>query len=54
MKMGFGAKSLALFALSVLFLVLLTMFESSLSELSLTAERTLSPLFWTAGHRLES
>lgn len=44
MKMGFGAKSLALFALSVLFLVLLTMFESSLSELSLTAERTLSLL----------
>ena len=44
MKMGLGAKSLALFALSVLFLVLLTMFESSLSELSLTAERTLSLL----------
>ena len=44
MKMGLGGKSLALFALCVLFLVLLTMFESSLSELSLTVERTLSLL----------
>ncbi len=44
MKMSFGAKSLALFALSVLFLVLLTLFESSFSGMSLTAERVISSL----------
>ena len=44
MKIGLGAKSLALFALSVVFLVLLTVFESSLSNLSLTVERILTLL----------
>ena len=39
-----GAKSLALFAVSVLFLFLLTLFESSLLSLSITAERILSLL----------
>jgi hypothetical protein len=37
-----GAKSLALFGLSLLFLVLLTLFESLLLNLSTTAERILS------------
>ncbi|HZM23173.1 MAG TPA: hypothetical protein VFC02_15595 [Anaerolineales bacterium] len=44
MKMSLGAKSLALFVLSLLFLVLLTMFESLLSGMSLTAERVISAL----------
>ena len=44
MKMSLGAKSLALFVLSLLFLVLLTLFESLLSGLSLTAERVISAL----------
>ena len=44
MKMSLGAKSWAMFALSVLFLVLLTLFESLLSILSLTAERAISAL----------
>jgi hypothetical protein len=44
MKLSLGAKSLALFLLSVLFLVLLTLFESSLAGLSLTTERILSLL----------
>ena len=44
MNLSLGAKSIALFALSVLFLVLLTVFESSLSALSLTAERAISTL----------
>lgn len=44
MKMSLGARSLALFALSVLFLVLLTLFESSLRGLSITGERILSVL----------
>jgi hypothetical protein len=44
MKLSFGAKSLALFLLSVLFLILLTLFESSLISLSLMAERTISLL----------
>ena len=39
-----GAKSLALFAVAVLFLFLLTLFESSLLSLSITAERILSLL----------
>ena len=42
MKWSLGAKSITLFVLSVLFLVLLTVFESSLSGLSLTAERLIS------------
>lgn len=44
MKASLGAKSLALFAVSVLFLFLLTLFESSLLNLSITAERILSLL----------
>ena len=44
MNMGLGAKSLALFALSVLFLILITLFEASLSGMSLTAEKLLSAL----------
>ena len=44
MKLSLSAKSLFLFLLSVVFLVLLTLFESSLAGLSLTAERTLSLL----------
>jgi len=42
MKFSLGVKSLALFLLSALFLVLLTLFESSLTGLSLAAERTIS------------
>lgn len=42
MGASLGAKSLALFAMSVMFLFLLTQFESSLSNLSTTAERILS------------
>ena len=44
MNMSLGAKSLALFAVSVLFLILITLFESSLSGMSLTAEKILSTL----------
>ena len=44
MNMGLGAKSLTLFAVSVLFLVLITLFEDSLSGMSLTAEKILSAL----------
>jgi hypothetical protein len=44
MKLSLGAKSLALFSLSVLFLVLLTLFESTLTGLPVTAERILSLL----------
>ena len=44
MNLSLGAKSIVLFALSVLFLVLLTVFESSLSALSLNAERAISAL----------
>ena len=42
MNANLGAKSLAMFVASVLFLFLLTLFESSLSSLSTTAERILS------------
>ena len=42
MKMNLGAKSILFFLLAVLFLVLLTLFESSLAGLSLIAERILS------------
>ena len=41
---NFGAKSLALFAVSLLFLFLTTLFESSLLSLSVSAERILSLL----------
>ena len=44
MKLSLGAKSIALFGLSVLFLLFLTVFESSLAGLSLTAERAISAL----------
>jgi nicotinamide riboside transporter PnuC len=44
MKSRLGAKSIFFFLLSVLFLVLLTLFESSLAGLPLTAERILSLL----------
>jgi hypothetical protein len=44
MKFSLGVKSLSLFLASVLFLVFLTLFETSLSSLSLTAERTISLL----------
>ena len=44
MKMSLGAKSVALFVLSIVFLVLLTLFESLLSGISLTAERVISAL----------
>jgi len=42
MKPSLGAKSMIAFALSVLFLVLLTLFESFLSGLSTATERGLS------------
>lgn len=42
MNISLGAKSLALFAVSILFLILITLFESSLSGMSLTAEKILS------------
>ena len=48
MNMSLGAKSLALFALSVLFLILITLFESSLSGMSLTTEKILSVLLLVA------
>ncbi len=44
MNLNLGSKSLTLFALSVLFLLLITLFESSLSGISLTAEKVLSAL----------
>jgi hypothetical protein len=44
MKISLGLKSLSLFLVSVLFLVFLTLFETSLSGLSLTAERIISLL----------
>ena len=44
MNLSLGAKSLALFALSVSFLLLITLFESLLSGMSLAAERILSML----------
>jgi len=42
MKLTFGAKSLILFGISILFLALITVFESFLSGFSSTAERILS------------
>ena len=44
MKLSLAAKSIAFFGLSILFLVLLTLFESSLSGMSLTAEKAISAL----------
>ena len=44
MKLSFGAKSILFFLLAVLFLVLLTVFESALVGFSLTAERVVSLL----------
>lgn len=44
MNMSLGAKSLALFVVSVLFLIFITLFESSLSGMSLTVEKALSAL----------
>ena len=44
MNLSLGAKSIALFVISVIFLLLLTLFESSLSGLSSTAERVVSSL----------
>ena len=44
MNLSLGAKAIALFGLSVLFLVLLTLFEPSLSGMSLTAEKAISAL----------
>ena len=43
-KLSHGAISLTLFALSVIFLILLTLFESSLADLSLNVEKILSGL----------
>ncbi len=42
MNLSFGAKSMLAFVLSVLFLVLLTSFESSISGLSAATERGIS------------
>jgi len=44
MKLSFGVKSIFLFLLSILFLILITLFESTLSGLSSGAERLLSML----------
>jgi hypothetical protein len=44
MKLSLAAKSIALFGLSVLFLLLLTLFESLLSGMSFTAEKAISAL----------
>ncbi|MFT3895201.1 MAG: hypothetical protein QM730_26545 [Anaerolineales bacterium] len=42
MNISFGAKSLILFGLSVVLLVVLTLFESALAGLSMAAERAIS------------
>lgn len=44
MQLSFGARSILFFLLAVLFLVLLTVFESSLAGVSMTAERVVSLL----------
>ena len=44
MKLSLGTQSILLFIISLLFLFLLTLFESSLSGLSLIAERIISAL----------
>lgn len=45
MRFSLGVKSISLFVLSFVFLLLLTLFESSLSGLSLMAERIISIIF---------
>ena len=44
MNLSLGMKSIVLFGVSILFLVLLTLFESSLAGLSNTTERIISIL----------
>jgi hypothetical protein len=44
MKWSFAAASLALFVVSILFLFLLTLFESSLTNMSVAAERLVSAI----------
>jgi len=44
MKLSLAAKSIALFGLSVSFLLFLTLFESLFSGMSLTAEKVISVL----------
>ena len=44
MNFSLGVKSIFLFVLSVIFLILLTIFESALIGLSMTAERVISAL----------
>lgn len=44
MELGLGSKSILLFVISLIFLILLTLFESLLSGLSLIAERIISVL----------
>ena len=44
MKWSFAAASLALFVVSMLFLLLLTLFESSLTNMSMAAERLVSAI----------
>jgi len=44
MKWSFAAASLTLFVVSILFLLLLTLFESSLTNMSMTAERLVSAI----------
>ena len=48
MKLSLGAKSMTLFALSVTFLILLTLFESSLAGMSVPAEKAISALLLVA------
>jgi hypothetical protein len=45
MKLSLGSKSILLFVLSFVFLLVLTFFESSLSGISITMERIISALF---------
>ena len=44
MKWSFGAKSMIFFLLAVSFLILMTLFEASLANLSLRAEKIISLL----------
>jgi hypothetical protein len=44
MKFSLGVQSILLFILSIIFLFLLTLFESSLAGMSLSAERIMSAL----------
>ena len=46
MRLSLSAKSLVLFVISLLLLVLLTLFESSLTDLSPAVERIISVLFF--------